>query len=148
MPKIISYTPTWLSRPCPGFQLFDDSNTKAPQLNPKLKPRDGSESQPGYVGPLRTIAHRGAEIFVVVESQIRWADLSLLKDGWERIQETPSKEPKPQQNGHAQSEEENGPEDGSYRVREYLRPSSASDLTCSRYSKLRYTSRFASSRSH
>ncbi len=38
-------------------------------------------------GHRRTIARRGTEIFVVVDNEIRWSDLCMLKDVWEEGQE-------------------------------------------------------------
>ena len=39
------------------------------------------------MGHRRTIARRGTEIFVVVDNEIRWSDLCMLKDVWEEAQE-------------------------------------------------------------
>lgn len=39
-----------------------------------------------FSGHRRTIARRGTEIFVVVENEIRWSDLCMLKDAWEETQ--------------------------------------------------------------
>lgn len=120
MPKIISYTPSWLSRPSPGFQLFNTSkNTQNPAEASKENYdtlQNGSSSNGDYVGPNRILARRGAEIFVVVGKQIRWADLTLLKDGWDLQQETPSKGPKAHVNGKIEHTNEDAPEDGSYRI--------------------------------
>lgn len=80
----------------------------------------GSRSHPEeYLGPNRTIAHRGSEVFVVVGKQIRWADLPSLKDEWQAVEETPSKKPAAKGKGfmlgtHSVEAPEN--EDGSYRV--------------------------------
>lgn len=38
------------------------------------------------VGPKRIIARRGTEVFVVVDDQIRWSDLGMLKDKWDEQQ--------------------------------------------------------------
>ena len=115
MPKIISYTPSWLSRPNPGFQVFDEPKARRSGQSVPGKFGNGVTEHNDYVGPNRTIAHRGAEIFVVVGSQIRWADLSLLKEGLEQLEETPSKGPRIT-NGHPEDVGEDGPDDGSYRV--------------------------------
>ncbi|KAI9822996.1 MAG: hypothetical protein M1832_002650 [Thelocarpon impressellum] len=72
MPKVLNYTPAWLSRPSPGFELF---SSKTPASNTA-----GSKSTQG---PRRTIARRGTEVFVAVGNQIRWADLSYLKNAWD-----------------------------------------------------------------
>ncbi|GAB7354496.1 hypothetical protein MBLNU459_g4966t1 [Dothideomycetes sp. NU459] len=76
MAKVASHTPNWLSRPSPGFQLFQPTaQTKAP-ASWSL----GQGKKTGHAGPCRTIAHRGTEIFVVVGNEIRWSDLVLLRD--------------------------------------------------------------------
>lgn len=114
MPKILSYTPSWLSRPNPGFQVF---NRRKSSSTDALRRKDGAQESlnpNGYLGPDRTIARRGTEIFVVVGDQIRWADLTLLKEGLEQLQATPSKGPRTA-NGHT-VERDDGPDDGSYRV--------------------------------
>ncbi|KAL8894699.1 MAG: hypothetical protein Q9192_004113 [Flavoplaca navasiana] len=83
MPKILGYTPSWLSRPSAGFDLFSSSNGRA-LIDSQYGGQSGDTSE--YLGPRRTIAHRGSEIFVVVDNQIRWADLSILKYEWESSQ--------------------------------------------------------------
>jgi nucleoporin NUP82 len=84
MPKIISYTPPWLSRPSPGYHLFSDTSA----LQQKIEKREtGAKNANQYVGRRHTIARRGTEIFVVVDNEIRWSDLCLLKDVWEEDQE-------------------------------------------------------------
>ena len=55
MPKILSYTPAWLSRPSSGFDLFSS------------KVKSSTPSTSDFIGPRRTIARRGTEIFVVVD---------------------------------------------------------------------------------
>ncbi len=86
MPKIISYTPPWLSRPSPGSQAF--TNIQDHDLNPSNRPSCPSFSshdnvdQP-YSGPHRLLARRGTEVFVVVGNQIRWTDLRMVKNDWE-----------------------------------------------------------------
>lgn len=42
------------------------------------------------MGHRRTIARRGTEIFVVVDNEIRWSDLCMLKDVWDEDQELKS----------------------------------------------------------
>ncbi|KAL8750085.1 MAG: hypothetical protein Q9199_007290 [Rusavskia elegans] len=88
MPKILSYTPSWMSRPSSGFDIFSSSKQQA-----SFGPQDGghprarsSDKEQEYLGPRRTIAHRGSEIFVVVDNHIRWADLSIVKYDWESLQ--------------------------------------------------------------
>jgi hypothetical protein len=72
MPKILGYTPSWLSRNTSGFQVFSDSlkNTPANGLKTQSSPRSVS----------RLIARRGTHIFVAVGNEIRWTDLVFLKD--------------------------------------------------------------------
>ena len=89
MPKIISYTPAWLSRPSSGFRLFSPSHEKplsdkttCSEKNDKT-PKNGRSTKEEYVGTTRTIARRGTEIFVVVGNTIRWSDLCMLKESWE-----------------------------------------------------------------
>lgn len=75
MARVVGHTPSWLSAPSPGFDLFQRKpDTKAPSSlhNQLVKP----EAR----GPTRTIAHRGTEIFVLVGNEIRWSDLVSLKD--------------------------------------------------------------------
>ncbi|KAF4157974.1 hypothetical protein CNMCM6069_004853 [Aspergillus lentulus] len=76
MPKLISYTPPWLSRPAPGATLFASTSTKKPGYLP--------ENEAEYSGPTRTLAKRGNEIFTVVNNQIRWSSLTRLKDVWQQ----------------------------------------------------------------
>ncbi|ODH48199.1 hypothetical protein GX48_05690 [Paracoccidioides brasiliensis] len=85
MPKIIDYSPPWLSRPSPGSSFFLSSGSE-PSLHAspiaKSKAANDTRHQP-YVGPKRTQARRGTEIFAVVDNQIRWSDLSTLKNEWQ-----------------------------------------------------------------
>lgn len=74
MPKVISHTPPWLCRPSPGAAFFTGKSAGKPAA--QEPPADD------YVGPQRTLARRGTEIFAVVDNQIRWADLSTLKENW------------------------------------------------------------------
>lgn len=120
MPRVIDYTPSWLSRPSAGFQLFDQATSasspeKTRQKNSGLRETDhiGENS---YEGPLRTIARRGTEIFIVAEKFIRWSDLSTLKSDWEEENQTPTRNPRPNVNETVNRGKEDGPEDGSYRV--------------------------------
>ena len=75
MARVVGHTPSWLSAPSPGFNLFQrNPDTKAPSsLRNQLVKADAR-------GPTRTIAHRGSEIFVLVGNEIRWSDLVSLKD--------------------------------------------------------------------
>ncbi|KAF2850371.1 hypothetical protein T440DRAFT_479432 [Plenodomus tracheiphilus IPT5] len=74
MPKVLSYTPDWLSRPNPGYQLFA----------PRRSSGNGSTAKKNTdIGPRKTIATRGSEVFVAVGNELRWADLVNLKEGTE-----------------------------------------------------------------
>ena len=73
MPKVLAYTPDWLSRPNPGYHLFAPTQTNG---NGVVATR--RSEQPG---PRKTIATRASEVFVAVGNEIRWADLANLKDG-------------------------------------------------------------------
>lgn len=91
MPKIISYTPSWLSRPSPGFQIFTSSHSKpnsrgADGQGSKARQNEGTTGEK-YGGPKRTIATRGIEIFVVIDNEIRWTELCMLRDDWEEQQQ-------------------------------------------------------------
>ncbi|KAL4864469.1 hypothetical protein BDV12DRAFT_176146 [Aspergillus spectabilis] len=88
MPQVISYTPPWLSRPSPGASLFSSS---APKDLGSLKTTKDAR----YVGPSRTLARRGNEVFTVVDNQIRWSSLTRLKDDWQQRERSRSKSPKP-----------------------------------------------------
>ena len=117
MPKTISYTPSWLSRPSPGFQLF---STPKSAHSSAQHPRRGSDHIE-YNGPNKTTARRGTEVFVVAGKHIRWSDLSILKAEDEELQATPSKKPKASAEEEKVVNEEDGPEDASYRVWETAR---------------------------
>ena len=84
MPKLINYTPRWLSRPSPGFDLFSSNPDKNP--TPPDAGQDGeaeTSSDTDYRGPCRLLAHRGSEVFAVVDNSLRWADLAVVKYDWE-----------------------------------------------------------------
>lgn len=89
MPKIISYTPPWLSRPSPASQAFTNSPSHDWALS-KSSSHPGSPTPlttcPAYEGPHRLLVQRGTEIFVVVGNQIRWLDLRMVKDDWREQQ--------------------------------------------------------------
>lgn len=88
MPKIISYTPSWLSRPSPGFQLFSrQSSDRGGQRGP-AQFENSSRGEKKYLGHRRTIARRGTEVFVVVNNEIRWSDLCMLRDDWEEQEQS------------------------------------------------------------
>ncbi|EFY91348.1 hypothetical protein MAC_02511 [Metarhizium acridum CQMa 102] len=78
MPKVKSYSSAWLSNNnAPGRQLFEPSAEaiRSRALSPSSKTKS-------TLGPRRTIARRGTEVFVAVGKEIRWADLAYLKDEW------------------------------------------------------------------
>lgn len=88
MPKIVSYTPAWLSKPAPGHELFvaaEEKPTKGQATS--FKAMSESLKRNAKPGPRRTIAHRGTEVFVAVGKEIRWADLVSLKENWEDKQD-------------------------------------------------------------
>lgn len=74
MSNIRSYTPSWLSKPAPGHNLFQASQE---DLN-----ASATSKRRGRPGPRRTIARRGTEVFVAVNREIRWGDLVYLKESW------------------------------------------------------------------
>ncbi|KAF4542684.1 Nuclear pore complex protein an-nup82 [Lasiodiplodia theobromae] len=76
MPRVLSYTPAWLSRGAPGFDIFDQSSSRS--KSPRKFTNGTNKLQ--KPGPKRTIAHRGNEIFVVVGNEIRWANLLHLRE--------------------------------------------------------------------
>ncbi|PGH13399.1 hypothetical protein AJ79_03678 [Helicocarpus griseus UAMH5409] len=85
MPKIIDYSPPWLSRPSPGATFFSGSGSeRQPQFNRIAKGKDAGDTRDqSYIGPKRALARRGTEIFAVVDNQIRWSNLATLKDEWQ-----------------------------------------------------------------
>ena len=124
MPKVLAYTPEWLSRNNPGFQLFNNAQSRQAQAQARQRGsvhlENGSGSNDSYVGPNKTIARRGAEIFTVVGKHIRWADLSMLKENFDEQKATPTKAPKSIGSRTEIQIEKDGPEDGSYRVRRHI----------------------------
>ncbi|KAI4090378.1 MAG: hypothetical protein LQ344_004808 [Seirophora lacunosa] len=88
MPRVLGYTPPWLSRPSDGYDVFASAQkTPSPAASNGAKAQtNGHQDGEGYRGPHRTIAYRGTEVFVVVDNQIRWSDLSMLKENWEALQ--------------------------------------------------------------
>jgi len=88
MPGILSYTPPWLSRPSPGSEIFSASAAPTSTFSPSKTLLTSHSHTNGVVGepnqhPRRVLAHRGTQIFVVVDNKLRWADLADVKDGWE-----------------------------------------------------------------
>lgn len=118
MPKIISYTPPWLLRNTPGFRLFNTRfASQPPDLGKGINGQEnGNAHDDSYVGPNKTIARRGTEVFLVAGKYIRWSDLSVLKDNYEEQQQTPSRKPMSSNETVKAKAEDEGPEDGSYRV--------------------------------
>ncbi|KAF5869173.1 putative nuclear pore complex protein an-nup82 protein [Botrytis fragariae] len=85
MPQVLGYTPTWLSKPNPGHEIFTAKPTGIQTASgASYSP---NEKKTNKVGPKRTIARRGTEIFIAVGKEIRWADLVYLKETWENKQE-------------------------------------------------------------
>jgi nucleoporin NUP82 len=73
MPQVLERDPAWLAAPAPAAKLFKpDSEAKQPLT------QDVS-----YDAPLRKVAYRGTEIFVVAGNELRWSDLGMLKDAGE-----------------------------------------------------------------
>ncbi|CAF9940156.1 MAG: hypothetical protein ALECFALPRED_008466 [Alectoria fallacina] len=120
MPKVLAYTPEWLSRNNPGYQLFNNAqpahNLVQARKTGSTQLGNGSGSNSDYVGPNKTIARRGAEIFTAVGKHIRWADLSMLKENFEEQKATPTKAPKSTGSRTDTQFDKDGPEDGSYRI--------------------------------
>lgn len=83
MPKVKHYSAAWLSNNAPGRQLFDASQDIL--RSRALSPPYSSKKKP-LLGPRRTIARRGTEVFVAVGKEIRWADLAYLKEEWSTTQ--------------------------------------------------------------
>ena len=79
MPKVKSYTAPWLAGNAPGHKLFEPSPDAI--RSRAFSPPYSSKNKPA-LGPRRTIARRGTEVFVAVGKEIRWADLAYLKDEW------------------------------------------------------------------
>ncbi|KAL9085196.1 MAG: hypothetical protein Q9165_007727 [Trypethelium subeluteriae] len=73
MPRVISYTPPWLTRPSRGSDFFNASPTAKTSTSGQEKP---------YRGPRRTTVRCGRNLFTVVGNELRWANLSQLKDDW------------------------------------------------------------------
>ncbi|KAL8660429.1 MAG: hypothetical protein Q9202_006556 [Teloschistes flavicans] len=92
MPRVLSYTPSWLSRPSPGFDLFVSTKDSSSTPRTSRTHTNGTNKNNEYLGPWRTIARRGTEVFVVVDNQIRWSDLSMFKDDWESLRKQESKQ--------------------------------------------------------
>jgi nucleoporin NUP82 len=75
MASVLSHTPSWLSAPHAGFNVFQP--TPGSKSSGAMR---SAKDKTDYRGPMRTIAHRGTEVFVLVGSEIRWSDLVMLRD--------------------------------------------------------------------
>lgn len=80
MPQVLGYTPTWLSKPNPGYEIFTAGSMNQTASTNGYNSFDKKSNEPG---PRRTIACRGTEVFIAVGKEIRWADLVYLKETWE-----------------------------------------------------------------
>ncbi|KAM3502392.1 hypothetical protein MY11210_009087 [Beauveria gryllotalpidicola] len=78
MPKVKCYSAAWLSKNAPGHQLFEPSPEVA-RSRALASPYAGKKTT---LGPRRTIARRGTEVFVAVGKEIRWGDLAYIKEEW------------------------------------------------------------------
>ena len=138
MPKIQSYTPPWLARPSPGFELLSPhAASRASQFNASSSRPSRSGQTNGarkIIGSRRTIARRPdtTEVFVAVGNQIRWTDLRNLKDTYERQELRKSTR---KHNGHAHPDEEGGENSEAedtwkgYKVGSQVLPTQISTLT-------------------
>jgi hypothetical protein len=79
MPKVKSYAASWLSKNAPGHRLFEPSSESLRSRT--LSPSDASNKRQ-TIGPRRTLAIRGTEVFVASGKDIRWGDLAYLKEEW------------------------------------------------------------------
>ncbi len=67
---MIERDPAWLAQGTSTASLFKPNNDAKQAL----------VLDHNYDGPLRRIAHRGTEVFVVAGNELRWSDLGMLKD--------------------------------------------------------------------
>lgn len=89
MPKLISLTPRWLTRPSAGAEAFAAVPDKQPSHL-----RQQSLVDEIYPQPHKALAHRGTEVFVVVGNEIRWLNLRRLKhDGESKQTQSESRKP-------------------------------------------------------
>ena len=88
MPKVLEYNPPWISQPSPGFAVFtpkDNSSSESATANGVYPAQtNGTGSLEPYMGPKRLLAQRGTETYVVVDNQIRWSDLCMVKEEYEK----------------------------------------------------------------
>lgn len=73
MPKVLARDPAWLSRNAPASNLF----------RPSSDAQNRSLDRETEGGVTRRIARRGAEVFVAVGNELRWANLAQLRDAGE-----------------------------------------------------------------
>ncbi|ORY12991.1 hypothetical protein BCR34DRAFT_600283 [Clohesyomyces aquaticus] len=79
MPKVLGYTPAWLARPNPGFDLFAPKTPSTPRNTNGTR-----QHEPAC--PRKTMATRdNTELFVAVGNEIRWADLTKLKEAHDGV---------------------------------------------------------------
>ena len=127
MPKILSYTPPWLSRPEPGFHLFNSSQGT---LSSPHRERRGSENLSNrhatkpYQGPTKIIAHRGTEVFVAVDNKLRWSDLCMLKDDYDEKDALRKQKRQRQKLGHSVDQDDSGSEEAGPKARGFMVSSS------------------------
>ncbi|KAK2875171.1 hypothetical protein FQN49_001708 [Arthroderma sp. PD_2] len=104
MPRIVDYSPPWLSRPSPGVDLFCPSATDKPSASIRNAQKTVSDAAQ-EPRPVRTLARRGTEVFTVIDNQIRWADLARLKDEWRKgVKQKREESSGGRQNGQANAE--------------------------------------------
>lgn len=105
MPRIVDYSPPWLSRPSSGVDLFCPSTKDRPSSsirNAQQATNDAAQEP----RPVRTLASRGTEVFTVIDNQIRWADLARLKDEWRKgVKQKREESNRGRQNGQANNME-------------------------------------------
>jgi nucleoporin NUP82 len=80
MPKVSSYAPAWLCRPSLSASLFASDLDKNPAQDLQNQAKPSTKT-----GATKTIAERGNEVFVVIDNEIRWANLARLKDQWQQL---------------------------------------------------------------
>lgn len=91
MPKVVSFTPAWLSKSSPGHDVFAEAQERENIGSAPIKSLGKGRGKGSKPGPKRTIARRGTEVFVAVGKEIRWADLVYLKEEWEETHSGNSK---------------------------------------------------------
>ena len=97
MPKVIAHTPAWLSPPSSGSNIFDPTPKRRSPDSPARRAAQ-SPTPTEYAGPTRLLAHRGTEVFTAVGNELRWADLTTVKQDWEETSHSPRRTTKDQDN--------------------------------------------------